>query len=213
MSALFDKIPNITLVCAGPNSGKSYLCKYILQDLFKNNKLKYGIVFCATSFNQSYDFLPKKYIYSQYDENKLIQFINLQIGQIKKSGKAEPAFIIFDDMIGSINFTSPLFNKLITTYRHYNILLIFTTQYLFKIPPVLRECCTYFVTFKQPTKKSVQAIYETFMNEMETYEECKRFIDSNTQDYQFILVKPFESDEKKYIVSKAPMVENIKINY
>lgn len=153
------------------------------------------------------------YIYSQFDENKLRQLINLQIGQIHTAGKAKPAFVIFDDMVGSINFTSPLFSKLITTYRHYNILLIFTTQYLFKVPPVLRECTTYFITFKQPTKRSIQAIHETFMNEIDNYDECKGFIDSNTQDYQFIVVKPFESDDKKYVISKAPLVKDVKITF
>ena len=168
MSSLFEKIPNITLITAGPNSGKTVLCKYILYDLFKNKKLNYGIVFCPTGFNNSYDYLPKKYLYAQFDENTLIQLVNLQISQIKQHGKAKPAFVVFDDCIGSINFTSPLFSKLVTTYRHYNILLIFTTQYLFKVPPVLRECTTYFITFKQPTKRSVQAIHETFMNEKKT---------------------------------------------
>jgi GTPase SAR1 family protein len=152
MSQLFERIPNITLITACPNSGKTFLCRYLLHNLFQNQKLNYGLVFCATAFNESFSFLPKKYIYSQFDENKIKQLMNIQITQMHQSGEAKPAFIIFDDMIGSVNFTTPLFSKLITTYRQYNILLIFTTQYLFKVPPVLREC-TYFVTFKHRQKE------------------------------------------------------------
>ena len=45
------------------------------------------------------------------------------------------------------------------------------------------------------------------------YEECKNYIDENTRDYHFILVKPFEADEDKYLKSKAPLMQNLKINY
>ena len=53
------------------------------------------------------------------------------------------------------------------------------------------------------------------MNEFETYDECKKFIQSNTKDYKFILVKCNSKPENKYIISKAPLMDNknIKINY
>ena len=212
---LLDKIPSIILITAGPSSGKTNLVKYILCDLFTKKKLSYGLVFCPTSFNEAYNFLPSKYIYSQYDEDAIINLINIQIKQIKENGRAKPCFIVFDDVIGSIDFNSPFFSKLVSTFRHYNITLIFCVQYLYKVSPVLRECVSYFITFYQPTKRSIEAIYETYMNEFETYNECKNFIQSKTQDYKFILVNCNARLHEKYIISKAPLMDDkkIKITY
>lgn len=213
MSNLFEIIPNITLIDSPPRSGKSCLVKYILYDLFKNNKLKYGIVFCGTSFTGCYDFLPKKYVYGTYDENALINLINLQIIQIKNHGKASPAFIIWDDCLGQVDFMSPVLKKLFTTYRHYNLQLIFTTQYIYAVSPILRQCSSYFITFRQQQKRSLQAIYETFLIDFDSYDECKQFISDNCIDYHFLLVKTLERDEKRYIISRCPLIENINIKY
>ena len=124
---VFDKIPNICLLCAGPASGKTSFVQYVIVDLFSKGKMSYGICMCPTNFNNSYSFLPKKYVYSHIDEDVIVKLMNLQIKQIKEHGKAKPAFIIFDDCVALIDFKGPVFNRLITTYRHYNILLIFTT--------------------------------------------------------------------------------------
>lgn len=149
--------------------------------------------------NKSYDFLPSKYIYEFYEENALIKLMNLQIEQ-KKKGSTKNCFVIFDDCIGTIDFNSQVLRRLFTTYRQYNIQLIFTTQYIYAIPPILRSCIIYFITFNQQQKRSVQAIFETFMTEFENYDECKRFIYENCQDY-FILIKTQEPKERKYIIS------------
>jgi len=214
-SILGSMSPSIILISAGPGSGKTNLIKYILCDLFSKKKLFYGIVFCPTSFNDSYSFLPSKYIYSQYDEDVVINLINLQIKQIKSNNQAKPCFIVFDDMIGSINFNSHLFSKLVSTFRHYNVTLIFSVQYLYKVSPVLRECVSLFITFYQPTKRSIEAIYDTYMNEFESYNECKEFIQNQTKDYKFIMVITNEKPENKYVISCAPLMNktNFKINY
>lgn len=213
MTTLFSKFPSIIMIAAPPASGKTHLIKYILYDLFVKKKLSYGIVFCPTSFNQSYDFLESKYVHSQYNENVLTHLINIQIAQIEKNGKALPSFVIWDDCIGSINFQSPLFMKLITTYRHYNMTLIFTTQYIYKLPTTLRECATYFITFNQQQKRSLVAIHETFMGDIDTWNEVREFIQQNTKDYNFIIVNTQETLENKYKFAKAPNVKDFHIKY
>ncbi len=210
---LFDKTPNITLIDSPPASGKTNLVKYILQDLFKSDKLKYGIVFCPTNFNGSYDFLNKKWVYGVYEESALVNLINLQISQIKECGKAKPAFIIWDDCIGTIDFNSQILKKLFTTYRHYNLQLIFTTQYIYCVPPVLRSCTTYFITFNQQQKRSLQAIYETFMSDKDSYDECKNFIAQHCQNYNFVLINTQKSKESKYKICRVPLMGEFRINY
>ena len=129
---IIENIPNITFICAPPKSGKSYLIKYLLNELFRKKKLKYGIEFIGSKYNGDFDFLSSKYVHSKYDENVLKKFYNIQIKQIQKKGKAPPAFIIFDDMLGSLNFNTGFIAELVPKYRHPNFTMIFTSQYLKK---------------------------------------------------------------------------------
>jgi len=213
MNIYTERIPNITLINAPPQSGKTYLIKYILTDLFKTKKVKYGIVFTTTNFTDSYDFIPENYVHSLYNEDIIKNLMEIQVNQIKENKKADPCFLVFDDMIGSIKFNSNIIKKLFSTFRHYNILIIISTQYLFSIPPLIRECTTYFVTFNIDSHRSIKAIYESFMLDFDTLLKVKKFIKEHCIDYHFILIKTFEKKENKYSVMKSPKAKNIKMNY
>jgi len=213
MEQLINDTPYISILCAPPKSGKTYLIKYLLNEMFKKKKLKYGIVFCPTKFTGAYDFLPNEFVHSRYNENTLIKFYNIQIAQQKKNKKAEPAFIIFDDCIGSINFQSEIMSRLTSTYRHPNFTLIFTSQYIHKIPTTIRECATYFITFKQTKENTFKSIQDNFMNE-KTIKEVKKFITDNTHNYNFIIVEVLEDDDQKYHIGRVPeKYKSIKIKY
>jgi hypothetical protein len=82
-------------------------------------------------------------------------------------------------------------------------MILLTTQYIYAIPPLLRECTTFFFTFHITSYRSLKAAYESFFGDFETYNECKKFILDNTIYHKFIVVKTFESDKnKKYIITK-----------
>ena len=194
MNIFKDKIPNISLICAPPNSGKTYLVKYLLNQLYNKKKIYFGVVFCSSSFNtENFDYIPDKYLYSRYDENIILNLMNIQQEQINLNGKenSKTAFIVFDDMLGLINFKSQLIIELFTKYRHYNIQILLTTQYIYAIPPLLRECSTFCFVFHITSYRSIKAMYECFFGDFETFNECKKFIFDNTGDYNFIVVKTF----------------------
>ena len=78
MNIYKDKLPNISLICAPHASGKTYLVKYLLTDLYKKKKINYGIVFCSTSFNKdNFDYIPDNYLYNSYDENIILNLMNI----------------------------------------------------------------------------------------------------------------------------------------
>lgn len=78
---------------------------------------------------------------------------------IQKQNQDKPAFIIYDDCLPQKAFKSEIFTNLITQYRHYNITVIIATQYIYKVPPTLREGTTYTAIFLQSTRRSIQAIF------------------------------------------------------
>eukprot|EP01080_Neovahlkampfia_damariscottae_P013645 gene13645-gene10492 len=155
---IIDNIPNILYICASPGSGKTYFTKYLLNELFKQKKLKYGIVFSPTKFTGAYDYLPNAFVHSKYDENVLIKLYNLQIQQFNKKGNAQPAFVVFDDCVGSVHFRSAKFANIISTYRHPNLTFIFITQHIKAVPPLLRKCTRFFITFYVDDEDTIKAI-------------------------------------------------------
>ena len=68
-------------------------------------------------------------------------------------------FIIFDDLIGQAEAFKKnkgnILNKLVITHRHLQCNLLFTTQYLNAIPPIIRANTDIFVIFKFASKKII----------------------------------------------------------
>ena len=164
---LLEEIPQIVTICSDPKAGKTNLLKYILFSLFKNKQIQYGLTFCSSSFTRCYDFLPKAYIYNTYDEQAIVNLMNIQIKQIQDNKDSiKEAFIIFDDMIGEIDFhNNKLFKKLISSYRHYHITIFFSIQYFYAVPPLFRQCCSIFITFYNDCEDSIKAIRKIYMGE------------------------------------------------
>lgn len=203
---------NFILILGPPMSGKTHLIKYMITDLFKNKKLDYGLVFCKTSFNNSYNFLPEKYIHNDYNEEVIKNLLRIQIQQ-KENGNSKKAFIIFDDVLGSINLNSNFITELFTEYRHYNLTILFATQYLLKIPPLIRECQNNFICLGGNTDKTMKSVFENFMQDFKDYKTCREFILKYTKDYNYILVKKNEPLESKYTVNKAPKFKSKQIYF
>ena len=160
MELVKDKVPSIIIIASSPNSGKSTLVKYILCDLFAHQKLCYGLVFCSTAWNAGYDFLPSKYIYKYFDEDAFINLINIQVKQIKDNGRAKPCFLVFDDMLASVNFTSPQFTKL---KAHIDI----TTSLL-----SLRH--NIFINFQQSLENAQLSLFHSIKQQNEALKHCVR---------------------------------------
>ena len=67
-------------------------------------------------------------------------------------------FLVFDDLVGSANAFkkgNSAINKLTISHRHLQCNLLFTTQYIKAIPPVLRRNLDIFVIFKFANAQSV----------------------------------------------------------
>jgi hypothetical protein len=196
----FD-IPSVHLMVAAPKSGKSHLIKYLIYCLARSRRIHYVVVFSGTAFNNNYDFIPKSYVFSDYDENVLAQIMSYQQTSNKQ------VLIVFDDCVAfdHIFRSSQLFNKLITEHRHYKATVFIATQYIYKVSPTIRESCAYYWIFAQRTKRAYEAIYETVgCNSHDEFLDFKKFILDNTGDYYVIFADRMEEPEKMYKRFKAP---------
>jgi hypothetical protein len=207
-------VPSITILSASPKCGKSHLIKYLIKDLCIRGAFDYGVVICPTALNNNeYDFIPRGYLHTQYSEEIITALMDYQSRAIAQ-GTPKRAFLILDDCLGSVNFRKTVITKLVTTYRHHNITILMSTQYINKIPPEIRECATYAIVFRQFSAKSYSALYDAFFQSFEDRNQCKEYIDANTEDYRFILVRCQEVPEKRYSINRAPAyIKPFKLNY
>ena len=98
----FEK-PAVVVNIGACGTGKSNLFKYLLLRNILNKEpgtFKFGIVFSRTKFNKDLDFIPDKYIYTEYKPELLKKYMN-GLEELKKKGKKiPPNFVCFEDQQG-----------------------------------------------------------------------------------------------------------------
>ena len=157
------------------------------KDLYK--RFTHGLIFCKTSFNKSYDYVPSSWVYSQYDPEALKNLMKIQKG-IRANGYVPPhAFVVFDDCLSNKHFKSDLF------------------KYVNNIETVNSECCSHAVIFKQFTKPAIEAIYNSFGQRFDSERVFKHYVNKNTGDFKFVFVDNDAIDNdinKQYSIRKCP---------
>lgn len=196
---------SIVFITAPPKSGKTTLIRQLIYN--NQQRFDYGLVFTSTGkFNGDYDFIPKMFVHSTFNENILKHFLNIQI-QCKRKKRA---FLIFDDFLGCFNPKSKFMSKLLSTYRHYNITIIISTQHIKSLPPIFRECTSYSIIFKTSNKNSIKSINENFITDMDE-KELQKYINQNCEKYHFILVDMNNNENDKLSVWKINKSNNYNV--
>lgn len=204
-------LPSINIFVGRPRSGKSYAIRYLLTYLSSRNEFNYGLVFTNTSFNKDYDYIPDKYKYTGFNRNIIARLMKYQ-----SQNRHLRCFVVLDDLLGSISPNDPLLTSLISTYRHYNITIFITAQYLKKLSTVFRECCSYWYIFNTVNENSVKALKEDVFTDarFDKTSDLKKFIQQHTNGYYFIFVDTSRTDGNgKYMSVKIPNYEKVKIEY
>ncbi len=208
-------IPALILIVGAQGLGKSHLIRYLMNKMRK--KFDYGLVFTNTFFDDNpFDYIDAEYVHPEYDEDKLQNLMDIQAKLIEK-GVKKNAFVIFDDCIDDPNqFNSPVLKRLCTQLRHYNITVIFSTQYCNALPSRMRTNAMSVFMFYTDTKNNLEALYNSFGQSFETYNDFKSFLLSHTGNYKFIYFNKMKSNNQKdnYIVMKCPpKINKFKIKF
>ena len=73
-------IPSLLIINGIQGSGKSNLIKYLMSK--HKDEFSYGLVFTNTSFDitdqSSFDYIPKRIVHSEYNEEVLESLMNIQ---------------------------------------------------------------------------------------------------------------------------------------
>jgi hypothetical protein len=201
----FD-IPRNIIIVGKKNSGKTNLVKHLIVS--HRDHFNFGLVFTNTKFDDDYNYIPEKYIIQGFREDVFRHYRKELEKMKKKTGVIPPNFIIFDDLVGILKENQKFIN-FIANHRHYNTSLFISAQYLKKgVPTTLRDNIDYAVIFRATTKNSILGFYESFGQEIGSYEEFKQFLlDITREKYETLVYNATETElDNIYIKYKAPDV-------
>lgn len=179
----FFPVPGLYPIITAPGGGKTTLIQFELYKGAMSKSYDYAVVFTNTPSDYEH-IIDSKYIRTQYTDKALAELLNFQ----KEQEEPGRMLLIFDDMVGAMNFNSPVVNMLVTQYRHYGIGVVIATQYCKKIPPTTRESCSRCFILGLNTKESFKACFESFgqsFSDLKVFQEYVRF---NTMDHNFIVI-------------------------
>jgi len=149
----------IYLFVGRTNSGKTHLLTYIAWLMQHHFDAAFG--FCPTIFASNISFVRRRF--AKFDKRMLTTIMEYQAKQVEQ-GTAENVLLVFDDIIGedSVKTYGSLLGKLFTCSRHYKITIFITTQYLYKVPPVLRENCKFVFICSSDNPTDRKRIHDEF---------------------------------------------------
>lgn len=200
---------NIFVMIGKQGSGKSFLTKDLLRQFCEQGVFEFGVVFTSTSFNSEYnDFLPKGSVHDNYSEAKLDKYLSKLRNWMEETPgeKLPPSFLILDDLLGKIRLQSNIFSNLMATYRHYNLSIFLTSQYMVKnVSTLLRELTDYAFIFRTRFKNSLVSLYESFGQLLEDQDEFNEYLKQATEEKHACLlyIANAKNKEEAYISYKS----------
>lgn len=207
------KLPYTCGVIGKPQMGKTYLINWLMSYHSNNksndiyDKLHYGLIFSHTKFNKSYNWLDNKFVYDHFNEKALQNLMKIQSDIRQKYNKMPPpCFLILDDAVNDFN-NKTLINAFFN-YRHYNLTIICASQYPQIINSRIRSSLKYAFIFKQFTKRSIEAVYESYGElGFDKFIDFKNYILEKTGDFKFIFVNNNANSsifEEQFKIMKCP---------
>ena len=192
------RLPNVTagaciLDVAKPRSGKSVrLVNYLLNPNFYAEKFDEVFIYSPTmslgdhTTRHLYDRYAST-IYTEYSDSHLKGLLDY-LDSIPKERKGRYA-IIFDDFIAFPNVkpTSLMF-KIASSYRHYlnGGLLVYNTQQLKKVPPVVRSCANYVIISQNSNLQQVEAMASEYGNVYGVEKWLELYAEATEEPYSFL---------------------------
>ena len=186
----FEIKNKIICFCAKRNSGKSQLLRYLVT--CSKHQFSKVFVICPTeSVNHFYkDLVPYQNIFPQYKEEWVESLISkmTEINAGKNDKDAKHILLILDDCCSDSNFhQSKTLKKLATRGRHIKIAVMITCQYIYQIPPVIRNNCDY-IYVGQMNQQGLKLLTSEFLMGNISPKEFEDLYHSNTNDYNFLVI-------------------------
>ena len=115
-------------------------------------------------------------------------------------------FFIFDDLLGTSAFkirSESKLNNLVTLCRHHSINLMFTTQYLTAIPPIIRNNVRLWVVFKfSNSERLLKHVYPEISNLVKEEKFLELYEHATNNDHDSLIIINHNDMDKKFRIRK-----------
>ena len=200
-------IPGVLVINGRQGQGKSHVIRFLMGEHRK--RFDFGLVFTQTKFGKgNYDYIDPDFVHPEYNPKALLELKRLHARLIKQ-GKKPCSFVIFDDCITGKQWQCPEMQSAVTQVRHYNFLIIISTQSPVKVANFFRTNVFQTIIFKMQGKLVIQALYEAYGQAFDSLLEFKRYLFDNTGHYSFIYFDSqclSENRDDQYKIMKCPEV-------
>tara|TARA_Y100000389_G_scaffold59415_1_gene55474 strand:- start:1906 stop:2694 length:789 start_codon:yes stop_codon:yes gene_type:complete len=172
------------LVIVGkPGTGKSTLIKALLYS--KKHIFPVGMAMSGSEdSNYAYrEIMPSTFVYNEYDEDKITQFIKRQ--KIAHNHLQNPwSVMILDDCTDDPRiFNKPLQQALYKKGRHWKMLYILSLQYAMDVKPVIRTNVDGIFILREPLLKNRESLYKNYASIIPDFQTFCDLMDQLTNDY------------------------------
>lgn len=171
------------VVVGKPGTGKSTVIKALLYA--KKHIFPVGLAMSGSEdSNHAYkEIMPNTFIYNEYNEEKITQFIKRQ--KLAVAHLQNPwAFIILDDCTDDPKvFNKPLQQAMYKKGRHWKMLYILSLQYAMDVKPVIRTNVDGIFILREPLLKNRESLYKNYASVIPTFNLFCELMDQLTDDF------------------------------
>jgi len=179
--SLFE-IPGHALIVGKTKSGKSYLCRWLLKNLWMARKFASGgIISMTSSMTGEWDCIPKQYHIHPDATKKYMQLLMDQQRQLVSQGIKRNIFLVIDDAIGMIDWSDRFYIQFMGTARQYYISVFIIVQYMVRVHPSIRAQTDNIFYMRMCSERELANAYNQSFSLNFKYEEFKAFLRANTE--------------------------------
>jgi len=168
------------LIIGKKYTGKSWLVRDIM---FHKKHIPVGI---AISQDKNFykSFIPKIFLYNQYNQSILINFIKRQ-----QSNNNPCSYLIFDDCLYKKYLQDDIYIKeILFNHHHYHTLSLFTVNSLLEINPEFRYNINYIFILREYNKSELKRIYDHYAYIFKSFEIFCSIVDCYTKDFNCLVI-------------------------
>lgn len=199
-----DDRKHMILIGGRPASGKSHLCKKIIETY--KNRVKRIIVLTGSIQNNFYQGFINKYVYDATIDR--IEGILAVTKEESEQGKPVPTLLILDD-IQALSYQNKVMKQLISNYRHHNLDIIFCLQSLNGVGTLIRNNCDIIFLFNQNEDQIRDQLAKSFKGDKTTDNFLHMLDEATSIKYRVLYINKNENPYK-YLYLKVDNIENFK---
>ena len=189
---------SVCMMIGKRNTGKSFLTKDLL---YYKRDIPIGTVISGTEgANEFYSkIVPALFIHDEYSpeiisnslkrQKIVVSKVNEQRRLHGKSNIDPNAFVILDDCLYDNSWTKDTnMRTLFMNGRHYNVLLIITSQYSLGIPPNLRCNIDFVFILRENIINNRKRLYDNYAGMFPSFEVFCQVMDQCTENYECLVI-------------------------